>query len=140
MAAAGRGNYLGNDTFDTIGSGLATAMALPGAIGKARAAGGSMEGKSLLDAGFQLAPDVYNDIKGTVDYKADEFAKTEDPELLKKLGYVGDVAQAYGAVKWAGLPLAKSAWGMTGKPILEAGKKAAHGGLEDIIKLIRSAK
>ena len=99
-----------------------------------------MEGKSLLDAGVQLAPDVYEDIKGTVDYKADEFAKTEDPELLKKLGYVGDVAQAYGAVKWAGLPLAKSAWGMTGKPILEAGKKAAHGGLEDIIKLIRSAK
>ena len=128
VRAAGRGHVLGDDTFDTLGSGIATAFALPGAISRKRSAGAAppKEGlMSYIDDALELAPEVYGDIKGTVDMEERMFEE-DNPYAADKLGNVGDVLQAYGGLK-AGLPMAKSAfktaWKPTGGALWKLGNK-----------------
>ena len=126
-AAMGRGHFLGNDTFDSVGAGIATAMALPGAVSKRRKEKAVPEEglKSYLNDALALAPDIYGEMKGSIDEREAKF-NAENPVAADKLGYVGDVAQGYGLLK-GGLPMAKSAfntaWKPTGGALWKAGNE-----------------
>jgi hypothetical protein len=96
----------GNDVLDTVGSGIATAAALPHAISQARSTGGAQQGQGILDTAVRVAPDVYRDIKGTVDMKGDAFKEELTPQQQRNLRLaglgVGVAAGGVGALKGVG--------------------------------------
>jgi hypothetical protein len=96
VAALGRGedNLFGNDFFDTVGAGIATGLALPGAVQDYWRKNPEVNQSGLVNTlrkATELAPEIYQDIKGSVDYEADKFAE-ENPAAAQNLGRAGDIA------------------------------------------------
>ena len=73
------------DTFDTVGSVMASAFPT---YQKAREAQGAGDKRGMLDLMLEAGPEVYKDIKGAVDYEAEDFIDRK-PSVDRVMGNVG---------------------------------------------------
>ena len=114
------------DLADTVGSGVATLLALPNAM---RAARGRKEnaGKSDIDLLLQEGTPIYSDIKGTVDWEEDDFKKRQ-PAIDNTMTDTGKVLGTLGAASLGKIGLSKALGALKGGVLDTA---------DDLIKLWR---